>query len=162
MVEKATYGPGCTRCTIVEPCKANSARSYVGNSLAERQALYSESVKDPAVFWSRIAADNFYWEKLWPADKPVLEYNYHRSRGKVFVRWFDGAITNMCYNALDRHLPQHKSRVCYYWEGNAEGESSTVTYGEMHEAVLQLAAVLRHQYGIRKGHVVTLYLPMVP
>ncbi|ESL06250.1 hypothetical protein TRSC58_06078 [Trypanosoma rangeli SC58] len=68
----------------------------------------------------------------------------------------------MCYNALDRHLPQHKSRVCYYWEGNAEGESSTVTYGEMHEAVLRLAAVLRHQYGIRKGHVVTLYLPMVP
>ncbi|KAF5224848.1 putative acetyl-CoA synthetase [Trypanosoma cruzi] len=147
---------------VVQPYKANSARSYVGKSISDRQALYAESKKDPVLFWSKIAADNFYWKNLWPSEKPAMEFNFHKSKGKVFVKWFDGARTNICYNALDRHLTQHKDRVCYYWEGNAEGETSSVTYGNMHEAVLQLAAVLRHQYGVRKGQVVTLYLPMIP
>nr|CCC92052.1 unnamed protein product [Trypanosoma congolense IL3000] len=68
----------------------------------------------------------------------------------------------MCYNALDRHMPRLKDRVCYHWEGNAEDEDKDVKYGEMYDVVLRLAAVLKHRYGVRKGDVVTLYLPMVP
>ncbi|KAH9593417.1 Acetyl-coenzyme A synthetase [Trypanosoma melophagium] len=158
----STDNPGGTHCSVIPPVAANSAKSYVGPDLAARQAMYEKSMKDPSAFWSKLAAENFYWKELWPSDKDILEYNYDKKKGKIFVKWFDGAITNVCYNALDRHLPHHRDRVCYYWEGNAVEESSKVTYGEMYKEVVQVASVLRHHYGIGKGDSITLYLPMVP
>lgn len=124
--------------------------------------MYAESLRDPASFWSKIAAENFYWEKLWPSNEEVMKYNFSRSNGKVFIKWFEGGKTNVCYNALDRHLPRHKDRVCYYFEGNSVGDNNSVTYGQMHESVVQLAAVLKYHYGVKKGDRITLYLPMVP
>nr|CCC49589.1 putative acetyl-CoA synthetase, fragment [Trypanosoma vivax Y486] len=147
---------------IVQPSATNSKRSHVGPSITNRQDIYAESLRDPAGFWSQQAEKGFYWKRLWPADKPVLEYNFHRSKGKIFIKWFDGALTNICYNALDRHIPQHRDRVCYHWVGDEVGESRDVTYGDMYSEVLALAAVLRHRYHVQKGDVVTLYLPMIP
>ncbi|CBH13250.1 acetyl-CoA synthetase, putative [Trypanosoma brucei gambiense DAL972] len=146
---------------VVDPVTSNGAMSHVGPDLAHRQALYEKSVRDPVAFWEQAAAD-FHWERTWPTDKSPLEYNFHKSNGSIFVKWFDGAESNMCYNALDRHLPKHKDRVCYHWEGNDEGESRDVTYGEMFEEVVRIAAVLKRRYNVKKGDVVTIYLPMIP
>lgn len=147
---------------FVDPYGPNSAKSHVGCEIAARQKMYAASVKDPVSFWCRIAAENFYWKELWPSDDEAMRYNFHKSKGKIFIKWFEGGKTNISYNALDRHLPQHRDRVCYYFEGNTKGESGSWTYGQMHESVVQLAAVLKHHYGISKGDRITLYLPMVP
>ena len=46
------------------------------------------------------------------------------------------------------------------WEGDDPSQSKKVTYRELHEQVCRLANVLTAQ-GIKKGDVVTIYLPMV-
>ncbi|ORC89219.1 acetyl-CoA synthetase [Trypanosoma theileri] len=162
MCVNSTDSQGGVHSSVIPPVKSNSAKSYVGPDLLARQAMYEESIKDPSAFWSKIAAENFYWKELWPSDKDILEYNFERNKGEIFVKWFDGAVTNVCYNALDRHLPHHRDRVCYYWEGNTEEESRKVTYGEMYREVVRIASVLKHHYGVRKGDNITLYLPMIP
>ena len=58
-------------------------------------ALYRESVEDPAAFWGR-EASRLHWFHPW--DRVLDEAD------APFVRWFPGGRTNLCYNAVDRHV----------------------------------------------------------
>lgn len=31
-------------------------------------------------------------------------YNFDTTKGPVFIKWFEGAQTNITYNCLDRHV----------------------------------------------------------
>jgi len=89
-------------------------------------------------------------------------YNFHRSRGPIFVKWFEGGTTNVCHNALDRHVAAgHGGRVAFYWEGNDVGDAQVWTYGQLLELVCQIANGLK-ALGVGRGDDVTLYMPMVP
>lgn len=33
-----------------------------------------------------------------------MSSNFDISKGPVFAKWFDGAVTNLAYNCLDRHI----------------------------------------------------------
>lgn len=33
-----------------------------------------------------------------------MSYNFDVRKGDIFVNFFKGATTNICYNALDRHV----------------------------------------------------------
>ncbi|CAG9574242.1 putative acetyl-CoA synthetase [Leishmania major strain Friedlin] len=147
---------------VVEPTEANRTKSHVGPHLGSRMRIYEYSIEHNDVFWAEIARRDFYWKTTWPDDQHVKSYNFDKSKGPIFVKWFEGAVTNICYNALDRHLPAHKDRVCFYFEGNDPSVTEKVTYGSMYTRVVELANVLKHQYGITKGDRVGLYLPMIP
>ncbi|CAJ1014660.1 Acetyl-coenzyme A synthetase N-terminus/AMP-binding enzyme, putative, partial [Leishmania lindenbergi] len=200
---------------VVEPTEVNSKRSHVGPHLGSRMHIYEYSVAQNDSFWAEIARRDFYWKQTWADDHHVKSYNFDKSKGPIFVKWFEGAVTNVCHNALDRHLPAHRERVCFYFEGNDpsvketityfdkskgpifvkwfegavtnvchnaldrhlpahrervcfyfEGNDpsvkETITYGDMYTRVVVLANVLRYQYGIEKGDRVGLYLPMIP
>lgn len=46
-----------------------------------------------------------------------MRYNFDRRKGQVSTTFFDGARTNICYNALDRHIEQGRgSQPCFLWE----------------------------------------------
>ena len=47
-------------------------------------------------------ANQFEWKQPFHT---VLDFNFHRSRGPIFCKWFEGGVTNVCHNAIDRHLP---------------------------------------------------------
>ncbi|KAK7195862.1 acetyl-CoA synthetase [Novymonas esmeraldas] len=147
---------------IVEPTESNSERSHVGPHLGSRMHVYEYSIEQNDAFWAEIARRDFYWKQTWADDQHVKSYNFDKSKGPIFVRWFDGAVTNVCYNALDRHLPAQKDRVCFYFEGNDPNVAETITYGQMYTKVVELANVMKHQYGVQKGDRVGLYLPMIP
>ena len=50
------------------------------------------------------------------------QHNYDRSKGKVTIEWFIGGETNLCHNAIDRHVAAgNGSQVAFHWEGNDEG-----------------------------------------
>eukprot|EP00047_Mylnosiga_fluctuans_P022853 m.128109 g.128109 ORF g.128109 m.128109 type:complete len:931 (+) comp9406_c0_seq1:194-2986(+) len=126
-------------------------------SLAQYKEMYDESIRDPEGFWTKIAG-NFYWKKSW--DEFHYE-NYDKSKGKVEIRWFSGALTNICYNALDRHVEAgHSDRIAFYWEGNEPSQASTITYGQLLARVERFANVLKAK-GVQKGDTVAIYLPMV-
>jgi len=71
-----------------------------------------------------------------------------------------GGRTNVCYNALDRHLHAGRGeRVALHWEGNDPGVDETLTYAQLHARVCQLANYLA-SLGVGVGDCVLIYLPM--
>ncbi|KAG8446239.1 hypothetical protein GDO86_013910 [Hymenochirus boettgeri] len=140
------------------PAPEVSAAAHV-SSFREYQELYEKSVRDPNEFWGAIAHE-FYW-KVVPS-QPLLRYNFDVTKGKIFIEWMKGGVTNVCYNVLDRNVHEKKfgDKVAFYWEGNEPGESISVTYSELLKKVCQFANVLRGQ-GVRKGDRVSIYMPMV-
>ena len=84
------------------------------NSLEEYRRLYKLSVEDPANFWFNMCS-NFYWKKG-PILSSMIEYNFDISKGPIYVKWMKDAITNICYNVLDRHIDAGLGdRIAYYW-----------------------------------------------
>ncbi|MCB1106251.1 MAG: AMP-binding protein, partial [Cephaloticoccus sp.] len=78
-----------------------------------------------------------------------------------FARWFVGGRTNLCHNAVDRHLPARASQPAIRFTSTETGESRVLTYAQLHGEVVLMAATLRG-LGLRRGDRVVLYLPMVP
>ena len=84
-------------------------------SLEHYKELYHQSVTNPALFWGNIAND-FYW-KVAPNPDNFLEYNFDVNNGPIFIKWMQGAVTNVCYNVIDRNV-HHKNlgdKIAFYW-----------------------------------------------
>uniref|UniRef100_A0A914ZVS0 Acetyl-coenzyme A synthetase n=1 Tax=Parascaris univalens TaxID=6257 RepID=A0A914ZVS0_PARUN len=128
----------------------------VSNLQSYRQ-LYDISIHETDTFWKTVAGHLFFKKT---SDKG-LEWNFDHRKGDVFVRFMDGARTNVAYNCLERNIARgYGSRIAYLWEGNEPGDSSFITYEELLDRVVRFSAVLRSR-GVRKGDVVAIYLPMI-
>ncbi len=141
---------------LYHPPSEYSKNAWV-SSMEEYRNTYDRSVRTPDEYWAGVAED-FYWRKKW--DK-VLDYNFHRSKGPIYVKWFEGAQTNITYNCLDRHLQTRADQPAIIWEGNEPGEDKVITYRDLHREVSKFANVLK-AFGLKKGDRVTIYLPMIP
>ena len=77
--------------------------------------------------------------------------------------WFNGAKLNMCYNAIDRHVlnPSTANKVAMIWEGDEPSQVLKFTYADLQRKVSEIANALKAQ-GVKKGDVVTIYMPMLP
>ena len=133
-------------------------KAYI-KSRAEYDKLYKRSIEDPEGFWGEVAEETVEWFKKW--DGKVEDYNFDFRKGDIYLKYFEGGKLNVSYNCLDRHLATRGDKVAIQWEGNEPGEDRAYTYKELHEEVSKFANVLK-SHGIKKGDVVTLYLPMVP
>ena len=117
------------------------------------EEIMKRSLGSPEQFWAE-QAEKLHWYRKW--DK-VLD-----SSNEPFYRYFTGGETNMCYNAVDRHvLGGGGDRVAIIWESPETGLSRKITYRELLDDVNAFAAVLQ-EYGVQKGDRVLIYLPMVP
>ena len=122
------------------------------SSIEEYRAIHARSLEDPEGFWGDIAAQ-LHWFKPWDR---VLD-----DSEKPFFKWFTGGRTNLCYNAVDRHLQGERAdKDAIIWEGEP-GDERRFTYRELHREVCRFANVLKAA-GIGKGDSVAIYLPMVP
>ena len=147
-----------TRAGDVYPAAARNVRE--DNNADTRAALYKRSVENPSHFWSDIA-DQFVWRTKWDRDN-AIDANFHKSKGPIKNKWFSGGTTNVSFNCLDRHIAAGRgAQVAYHWEGNEVGEQIDCTYSDLHRQVVDMANVLRLQYGVKKGDVVALYLPVI-
>ncbi len=118
-------------------------------------AMYKTSVEDPEGFWGehgkRIA-----WIKPYTKVKDTsFEYP------KVSIKWFHDGTLNASANCLDRHLAKRGDQTAIIWEGDDPAQSKHITYRALHEQVCRFANALKAK-GIKKGDVVTIYLPMIP
>ena len=104
-------------------------------------------------------ARQFHWEKPFDSVGPI--YNFDMSKGPIKIDWFQGGTTNICYNALDRHVAAGAGdSVAILWEGNSPDEQASYTYHDVLDEVKKFANVLKSK-GVKKGDTVTLYMPMV-
>jgi acetyl-CoA synthetase len=132
-------------------------RAYV-KSFDDYNRMWQESIDDPEGFWAKIADQYVTWSRKW--DK-VADYNYGKSPKDLYIRWFTNAKLNVSYNCLDRHLETRGDQTAIIWEGNDPQEHKKYSYKQLHEQVCKFANVLKKN-GIKKGDVVTFYLPMIP
>ena len=121
-------------------------------TLGTYQGFYAGSVADPERFWSR-QSKLIDWHK---PPKKTLEYSK-----PPFRSWFVGGETNLCYNAIDRHLPTRSKQDALVWISTEVGETRTFTYAQLHDEVNRCAAILAG-LGVRKGDRVLIYMPMTP
>ena len=115
--------------------------------------IYRRSIDDPETFWAEAAAE-LKWTKPWTR---VLDADH-----EPFTRWFIGAETNTCWNALDRHIEEGRgSQPALIYDSPLAGSVRTFTYDELLAEVARCAGALRG-LGVGKGDRVVIYMPMVP
>ncbi|MEV4293640.1 acetate--CoA ligase [Microbispora rosea] len=113
---------------------------------------YEEAARDRLAFWER-AAERLTWAERW---NTTLEWK------PPFAKWFIGGKLNVAYNCVDRHVEAGRGdKVAFYWEGEPEGDSRTITYADLQQEVAKAANALQ-ELGVRKGDRVAVYMPMIP
>ena len=121
---------------------------------AQYRTMYQQSIDDPESFWGE-HGKRIDWIKPFTNVKDV------DFTGSVHIKWFEDGTLNACYNCVDRHLETRGDQTAILWEGDDPADSKRITYREVHDQVSRLANVLKSR-GIKKGDVVTIYMPMVP
>ena len=117
--------------------------------------MYRRSVDDPEGFWSE-QAQRIDWIKPFTKVKDV-DYT-----GDVHIRWFEDGTLNASANCIDRHLEKRGGQTAILWEpDDPDADAVAITYRELHEAVCRLANAMKDR-GVKKGDVVTIYMPMIP
>jgi acetyl-CoA synthetase len=119
------------------------------------EAMYRESVRDPAGFWARIAK-RLDWIRF-PTRIKDVSFDITDFR----VRWFEDGELNVSVNCLDRQLAKRGDKTALLFEGDDPGSSRAITYRELHAEVCRLGNAMRAA-GVSKGDRVTIYMPMIP
>ena len=120
--------------------------------IQEYESLYKRSIEDPEAFWGD-RADELEWFQKWDR---VLD-----DSDPPFFKWFVGGKTNIVHNAIDRHLKSYyKNKLALIWEGEP-GDTRTFSYFALNREVCKFANILRSM-GVKKGDIVTIYMPRIP
>ncbi len=120
--------------------------------MATIKEIHSRSIQDKEGFWGD-EAKRIHWHK--PFTK-VLEYTK-----PPFAKWFVGGETNLCYNAVDRHLAERGDQKALVWISTEVDKEQSYTYRELH-AEVQRAAAMMVSLGVGKGDRVIIYMPNTP
>jgi len=121
-------------------------------NVQEYEELYKRSIEDREGFWAE-QAEQLDWYKRW--DKVLDESN------KPFYKWFVGGKTNIIQNAIDRHLTgANRNKLAIIWESES-GTTQSFSYYALNREVCQFANILKSM-GIKKGDIVTIYMPQLP
>ena len=77
-----------------------------------------------------------------------------------FAQWFVGGTTNLCHNAIDRHLKDRADQAALIFVSTETNQERVYSFRELHAEVQRMAAVLK-ELGVEKGDRVLVYMPMV-
>jgi propionyl-CoA synthetase len=113
--------------------------------------FYRQSIDQPDVFWAE-QAKLIDWHK--PFDR-VCNYD-----NPPFVQWFEGGQTNLCHNAVDRHLKDRADQAALIAISSETGTEKTYTFKDLQGEVQRMAASLT-ALGVEKGDRVLIYMPMI-
>jgi propionyl-CoA synthetase len=113
--------------------------------------FHRRSLEDRDGFWAEQAA-MIDWHR--PFDR-VCDYD-----NPPFAKWFVGGQTNLCHNAIDRHLAQRGDQNALIWVSTETDEERVYSYRELHAEVQRMAAILL-ALGVKQGDRVLVYMPMI-
>jgi len=113
--------------------------------------FYRRSVDDSEAFWAE-QARLIDWQtppqQILDASRPP------------FARWFVGGTTNLCHNAIDRHLDARGDQPALICVSTETGLERSYSFRELHAEVQRTAASLL-ALGVKRGDRVLIYMPMI-
>jgi propionyl-CoA synthetase len=77
-----------------------------------------------------------------------------------FAKWFVGGTTNLCHNAIDRHLSDRAEQAALIFVSTETNEEIVYSFRDLHAEVQRMAACLK-ALGVQKGDRVLIYMPMI-
>ena len=113
--------------------------------------FFRRSIDDRDGFWREQAA-LIDWHK--PFDQ-VCDYS-----NPPFAKWFAGGLTNLCHNAVDRHLATRPDQNALVFVSTETDIEKAYSFRELHAEVQRMAAILKDM-GVEKGDRVLIYMPMI-
>src|SRR5438477_2716791 len=114
--------------------------------------FHRRSIEGREAFWAE-QAQLIHWRRPY---EQVLDYSR-----PPFARWFVGGQTNLCHNAVDRHLKDRPDQNALIFVSSETGDERVYSFRELHAEVQRMAAVLL-ALGVRRGDRVLIYMPMIP
>ena len=115
------------------------------------EELYQYSIDTPEAFWAE-QAQSIYWKE---PPHTILDHS-----NPPFRRWFVGGKTNLCYNAVDRHLQERADQIALIAISTETNETKELTYLQLYKEVNTFAAVMT-SLGVAYGDRVVIYMPNI-
>ena len=113
--------------------------------------FHRRSLLNRDAFWAE-QAQLIDWHKPF---EQVCDYS-----NPPFARWFVGGQTNLCHNAVDRHLKDRAEQNALIFVSTETDEERVYSFRELHAEVQRMAAVLL-ALGVNQGDRVLIYMPMI-
>jgi propionyl-CoA synthetase len=114
--------------------------------------FHRRSIEDRDAFWTEQSA-LIDWHTP-PAQ--VCDYS-----NPPFAKWFVGGTTNLCHNAVDRHLATRPEQAALIFVSTETNQERSYSFRELHAEVQRMAATLL-SLGVKQGDRVLIYMPMIP
>ena len=115
--------------------------------------VYEGWKADPEGFWLK-AAEAIDWVK---APGHALD-----AANAPLYGWFDDAVCNVCWNAVDRHVAAGRGeQTAIIYDSPITGVQGRTSYAELQAQVAALGGALAAR-GVGKGDRVVIYMPMIP
>lgn len=119
--------------------------------MSNYEAFYRRSLDDREGFWGE-QAQLIDWHVT-----PTQICDYSRP---PFANWYLGGKTNLCHNAVDRHLAQHGNKPALIYVSTETDTEVIYSFNELSVEVQRMAAILQ-SLGVGKGDRVLIYMPMI-
>lgn len=113
------------------------------------EAFHRRSIEQPEAFWAE-QAQAIHWHQ---PPHTILDYSR-----PPFRDWFVGGLTNLCYNAIDRHLDERGDQLALVAISSETGQTVELSYRQLHREVNTFAAVLK-SLEVGRGDRVVIYMP---
>ena len=122
-----------------------------GTDMTAYADFYRYSINQPESFWAE-QSKLIDWQL---APQVICDHSQ-----PPFAKWFVGGTTNLCHNAVDRHLLQRPHQPALIAVSTETGLERSYSFIELHAEVQRMAAVMR-ELGVRQGDLVLIYMPMI-
>ena len=113
--------------------------------------FYRRSIEDRDGFWREQAA-LIDWQT---PPQTICDYSK-----PPFVKWFAGGTTNLCHNAVDRHVAMRGDQPALIAISTETDTEQVYTFRQLQAEVQRMAAALL-SLGVGKGDRVLIYMPMI-
>ena len=114
-------------------------------------AFHERSLRDRDAFWAE-QAGLIDWQEPF---EQVCDYS-----NPPFAKWFVGGKTNLCHNAVDRHVASRGDQNALIFVSTETNQEHCYSFRELHAEVQRMAATLM-SLGVKQGDRVLIYMPMI-